>query len=157
MDIQIIDNDNIFNYRVAAIIRNGNKILVQKDSRVSYYALPGGRCKIGESSIKAIQREFKEETGLDVSFKKEMGILENFFTSSFNGQNYHEILILHELELNNKEIYNKVVIPNIEEKHKKQLSYVWLDINKLPKENFKPKIVIDLLNRNDFFHYINVD
>ncbi len=157
MDIQIIDNDNIFNYRVASIIRNGNKILVQKDSRVSYYALPGGRCKIGESSIVAIIREFKEETGIDVSFKKEIGILENFFTSSFNNKNYHEILIIHELEFDNKDIYNREIISNIEEKHKNQLSYVWLDINELQNENFKPKIIIDLLNKNDFFHYVNVD
>ena len=52
-DVQFEKNSIVFNYRVAIIIRKENKILVQKDTRVTHLALPGGRCGLGESSNEA--------------------------------------------------------------------------------------------------------
>ena len=61
MDINFKENDFTFNYRVAAIIRYQDKLLVEKNSEVDYYGLIGGRCKLGEDSITAIKREILEE------------------------------------------------------------------------------------------------
>lgn len=69
------------------VIRNGNKILVQKDDRAKHLTLPGGRCSLGENSVETALREFKEETGIDTRFKNGIGIVENFFTSSFTEKN----------------------------------------------------------------------
>ena len=63
MDINFKEEGYTFNFRVAALIRNGNKILVEQNKQVDYYGLPGGRCKLGEDSISAIIREMLEETG----------------------------------------------------------------------------------------------
>ena len=115
-DVQFEKNSIVFNYRVAIIIRKENKILVQKDTRVTHLALPGGRCGLGESSNEAASREFLEETGIKATFVKELGLIENFFHSSFNGKKYHEILIVNELKLDDKSNYDKEVINNIEEK-----------------------------------------
>ncbi len=156
-DIQIETNKSVFNYRIAIVIKNNNNILLQKDSRSSHLTLPGGRCQIGETSIKAAIREFKEETGLNISFKKEIGMIENFFTSSFNGRKYHEILIIHELEFKDKENYAKKVIHNIEEKNKKYLTYIWLNMAELKNINFKPEIIINILKQKEFSHFINID
>ena len=123
-NIQFEKNDKIFNYRVAVIIRNHNQILVQKDNRVNYYTLLGGRCELGETSINTAIREFKEETGIDASFVKSIGIIENFFTSNFNNKDYHEILVIHELEFKNSKNYAMGFFKNIEDTKKEHLTYI---------------------------------
>ncbi len=56
------------NLRVAAIILDGEKILVTKMKKkdFSYYVLPGGGVEMDETIFEAIKREVKEETGLNV-------------------------------------------------------------------------------------------
>lgn len=156
-DINFEKNATVFNYRVAVIIRNKEKILVQIDNQLPYYFLAGGRCQLREPSTKAAQREFKEETGLDTILKKEIGMIENFFISNFNGKNYHEILLIHELELVDKNMYNTDIIHCIEEAKKGHVIYQWMDINELKQEDFRPKIILDMLNSNEFIHKINID
>lgn len=153
MDICFKENNYTFNFRVAALIRNGNKILVEKNSAVDYYGLVGGRCKLGENSIEALIREIKEETGEDVSFIRSVGMLENFFISRYTNSPYHEILIIHELEFRNKEMYQKNEIINLEEEC--NAKFYWRDISSLDK--CKPKIVFEHLNDKTFFHLIAKD
>ena len=153
-DIQFEKNNIVFNYRVAIVIKNGQKILVQKDDRASHYTLPGGRCELGENSISTGMREFKEETGIDITLKKKVGMIENFFVSSFNGKNYQEILMIHEYKFNDYNLYNKSSITNIEEKKKEHLTYIWLSIDELKKANFKPEVILDMIKKEEFQHYI---
>ena len=153
-DVKFEKNDIFFNYRVAIVIRNGEKILVQKDTRVSYYTLPGGRCELGENSINTGIREFKEETGIDITLKKKVGMIENFFVFSFNDKYYHEILIIHEYEFNDYNLYSKSSIANIEEKKKDYLTYIWLKPADLKETNLKPKIILDMIKKDEFQHYI---
>ncbi len=156
-DITYEQNGIIFNYRVAIVIRNGNKILVQKDDRRNHLTLPGGRCSLGESSLKTSIREFMKETGINTKFKRDVGIIENFFTSSFTGKKIHEILIINELEFLEKYYYQKEIINNIEKKKDKykHLKYIWLDINELRKMKFEPNKILDMLDKNEFQHIIN--
>ena len=154
-DIQFEKNDFVFNYRVAIVIRNDNKVLIQRDTRAKHITLPGGRCELGESTADTAIREFKEETGIDTEVVKGLGMIENFFTSSFNEKKYHEILMIQELKFNNDDDYNKEIINNIEEKKKEFLTYEWLDIDSLKDNNFKPEIIVDILNNNTFTHFIN--
>ncbi len=153
-DVQFEKNNIVFNYRVAIVIRNGEKILVQKDDRASHYTLPGGRCELGENSINTGMREFKEETGIDITLKKKVGMIENFFVSSFNGKNYHEILMIHEYEFNDYNLYSKSSITNIEEKKKEHLTYIWLSPSELKVANFKPEIILEMIENEEFQHYI---
>ena len=153
-DVQFEKNNIVFNYRVAIVIKNGEKILVQKDDRASHYTLPGGRCELGENSINTGIREFKEETGIDITLKKKVGMVENFFVSNFNGKNYHEILMIHEYKFNDYNLYNNSSIANIEEKKKDHLTYIWLSIDELKKVNFKPEVILDMIKKDEFQHYI---
>ena len=154
-DIQFEKNDFVFNYRVAIVIRNDNKVLIQRDTRAKHITLPGGRCELGESSADTAIREFMEETGIETESIKGLGMIENFFVSSFNGKKYHEILLIQELKLKKADDYKKNVINNIEEKKKDFLTYEWLDIDSLKDNNFKPEIIVDILNNNNFTHFIN--
>lgn len=153
MDICFKGDNYTFNFRVAALIKNGNKILVEKNNAVDYYGLVGGRCKLGEDSIEALIREIKEETGEDVSFIRSVGMLENFFISRYTNSPYHEILIIHELEFINKEIYQKDEIINLEEEG--NAKFYWREISSLDK--CKPKIVFEHLNDEALFHLIVKD
>ena len=84
-------------------------------------------------------------------------MIENFFTSSFNNKKYHEILLTNEMEFIKKDYYDKDEINNIEEKKKEHLKYIWIDANELKVSDFRPELLIDLLDRKDFQHIINRD
>lgn len=153
MDINFKEEGYTFNFRVAALIRNENKILVEQNKQVDYYGLPGGRCKLGEDSISAIIREMLEETGEEMEYVRSVGILENFFISRYTHSPYHEILLIHELKFKNKDVYRKDNIINLEEK--KDVKFYWKEIDELNK--CKPEIVFKHLNDTEFFHMINND
>ena len=68
---------------VSAIIKNKNKILVQKgydnEKDEEFYRLPGGGIEFGETGSVALKREIVEEFGSKISNVKFLGIIENIF------------------------------------------------------------------------------
>jgi len=60
--------------RVAGILIHKGKILLAEHEKAGekYWVIPGGRLKFGETLKKALLREMKEETGLDVEIGKRM-------------------------------------------------------------------------------------
>lgn len=153
MDINFLLGNSVFNYRVASIIKNGDKILVSKNDDKKYLSLIGGRAKAGESSIEAVLREVYEETSFEAKHVKSLGMVENFYVSRYSDKPYHEILIIHELEFLDKSVYEKSEITNLEDGG----TFVWKSIEELKKENFKPSIILDNLGNLNFFHLINKD
>lgn len=90
MDCTFMTEEGKFNYRVGAIIRNGNKILMAKnpkDPRACWYSV-GGRVRYDETAEEAVLREVKEETGLDCEIERLAVIHENFFD---DGVHFHEL------------------------------------------------------------------
>lgn len=53
----------------AVIVKDGRVLIVKRahDPRKGEWSLPGGRVELGESLVAAVQREVREETGLDVA------------------------------------------------------------------------------------------
>ena len=150
-------NNYVFNYRVAAVIRKEDKILVQEQKQVSYFSLLGGRCEIGEDSIKAIKREMKEETGLDVSVTKLLAVIENFFVNSYNNKNYHEMFFAFDVSFDDKSVYDKEELYSVEDGIKDDVKFVWKSIEELSNSDFRPKELINIIKKNEFTYYINVD
>ena len=77
-----------------------------------FYRLPGGEIEFGEKAAEALQREIKEEIGVEISVDKKLGVYENIFT--FDNQKGHEIMILFEATLP-PEYMQKDKIPMLEE------------------------------------------
>jgi len=76
---------------VAAIIRNGNKLLLTKEvleSGRERWIFPGGGVNFGESLEKAVKREIKEELGMEIKVEK----LLDFKEAIFPKVNYHTII-----------------------------------------------------------------
>ena len=60
---------------VAVIIFNEeNQVLLQKRADVGLWGIPSGHVEIGETVSQAAIREVKEETNLDISIKKLIGV-----------------------------------------------------------------------------------
>lgn len=95
-----------FNFRVAAIIKDGSRVLLARNPQEEreFYFSVGGRVKFGESTEEAVLREIKEETGVDCEIDRLACVHENFFTDD-NGVPFHEISVFYFLKPN-KELFN---------------------------------------------------
>ncbi len=156
-DIVINNDDFVFNFRVASVIRNKDKILIQVNKKAGHLTLPGGRCKINEDTINTSIREFREETGIDTLFVKSLGLIENFFVSSFYNKKFHEILMVNEIKYKHKNNY--LLDEIVKKKNKKQndIKFIWMSIDELKDLNFKPKVLFKVIESKEFVHLINRD
>ncbi len=69
-----------FNYRVGAIIRRGDKLLVMREEEINHWYLPGGRVKLHEPLENALRREVAEELALPARIVRPLWLVENFYT-----------------------------------------------------------------------------
>ena len=108
-DIRFQIENMKFNFRASCVIISptDKKILLHRKKGDSFWNLLGGRTAIGESSIEAVKRENREETGCQCKIKQLVTVSENFFT--LNVTKYHELLIIFSGELENEMDEDKVV------------------------------------------------
>lgn len=99
MDCSFLAGSGVFNYRVGGIIRQGDRILLMKNSRDDFYYSPGGRVKFGESLEEALARELVEELGQFPRLEGLAFIHESFYISSKDGRQYHELGFYYYLAL----------------------------------------------------------
>lgn len=110
------------------IIHNG-KILVCKKKNKRYYFLPGGHVEFGESAIKALKRELKEE--LDLLFKK------YYFVGGSEHRFIEEKKVFQEINLVFR-VFPKKLKTKSKENH---LQFFLLDKKQFSKEKILPKIL----------------
>lgn len=87
----------IFNFRVAGIALQNNRLLLHKTDSDNYWSLPGGRIELLEYSHDALKREFIEEIGQEVKVDTLSWVVENFF--EYNQQKYHEIGFYYRIQI----------------------------------------------------------
>lgn len=76
------------------ILSKENQVLLQKRSDVGLWGIPSGHIEIGETISEAAIREVKEETNLDISIKKLIGVYSDPHSQVFqypNGKVVHFI------------------------------------------------------------------
>lgn len=69
----------IFNYRAGGVCIHDGYVLTHKNVAEDYYALPGGRVEIMESSAAALRREMREELGVDVQVERLLWVIESLY------------------------------------------------------------------------------
>jgi ADP-ribose pyrophosphatase YjhB (NUDIX family) len=92
-DILFKLKDGVFSYRVAGILIRDGKVLLQRAASDPAYAFPGGHVSLGETSEKALVREFKEEIAADILPVRLLWIGENFFP--WGEKNCHQICLYY--------------------------------------------------------------
>ena len=154
-DISVNVGSHLLNFRVSAIFRNKDKILLHHDLDSIHYTLPGGRVKEGETTKETLKSEIKEEMGQDIKIIKSVSFMENLFT--MDEKKYHEILVTYELEFLDKTMYEKEKIKTIEKD--KRLEFIWFEKNKLDSIIFVPSGLKEIILKepNEFKHIINVE
>lgn len=153
-DIQLIDNGTAFNYRVSGAVIKNNKIMLNKLKNDDFWTFVGGKVAFGESSEKAIIREYFEETGATIEVERLVACVENFFV--FNSKQWHEILFFYVLKDENGELDifegERAIRDNSDG------IYKWFDLTELDKIKIQPECsrrIINNLNHQSIQHIIN--
>lgn len=136
MDIVIKTENGRFNYRVCAVILNGNKILLERDERVPYYGLTGGKVMLHETAEHAVLRELKEELNIEAEIVRPLWLCQNFFTEDVNGDKYHELGVYFLIDVSKTELPKSGSFTLREGKQKHMLE--WVEISRLKDLYFYP-------------------
>jgi len=102
MDLTFKTAEGRFNYRVGAIIINDGKLLVVKNNKSTYFYSVGGRVHFDETCEEAVQREVKEELGIDMEIDRLIFFHEQFFDEKDSKEHFHEISIYYLMKVTSK-------------------------------------------------------
>ena len=130
---------NVDKIRITArcIIISKDSILVQVSKKGDRYRLPGGRIKIDETALQTLERELREELGLDlVEAKGPVYIVEAFYKTRRG--------LVHEIGL--YFICKTIGTPEPKESH---LKIKWLPLSQLDEDRLRPKRLATLLKNLD--------
>jgi ADP-ribose pyrophosphatase YjhB (NUDIX family) len=132
---------------VLCIVKNKDKVLVMRghDSvkNQTFYRLLGGGIDFNELGEDALKREFQEELGTELQNITFITTTENIF--EFDGKKGHEIILVFEADLANKELYEKESLSVLDSSDNYQVSWENISDFKDKKLIFYPEQVIDYL------------
>lgn len=86
-----------FTVRAAGVCVRDDYVLLHTADGIDFWALPGGRCEMGEQTSHTVQREMWEETGLEVMVGDLLWVMENFYEDE--GKAFHEISFYYQMML----------------------------------------------------------
>lgn len=81
------------NFAAAAIVDDGNNVLLQRRSDDGAWGLPGGAIELHESAEEAVIREVAEETGLHIAVVNLIGVYTKYEHTYPNGDTVQPITV----------------------------------------------------------------
>lgn len=111
--IRLEHKPQLFSFRVAGLIFQKGHLLVNRSVSDRYWALPGGRAEIGESSEQTVLREIEEELHVKARIDRLLWSAENFFV--YGEYSAHELAFYYLIQLeqdfpfHDSEIVHRVV------------------------------------------------
>ncbi len=124
--VDIDKEQALFNYRVAGVAIHNGRILLDRNSRNTYWVLPGGHPEMMEPMAEALRREVREEIGADVEVVRLLWIMENFFHKS---RDIHELsfYFLMKIDLNSHLLQSNG--PFYGQEHDHRLTFQWFPMD----------------------------
>ncbi len=146
-DININIEDYLLNIRAVAVIKNNNKVLFQKRKQDEFWALPGGKIRVGEKGEETICRELQEELNVTkFNVINCNSVSEYFFT--FNDIKFHQYIFSYIVDVNPEEwIVENEEFDGVEENE--NLIFKWFDLIEINKSPIKPDFLKDQLSNLD--------
>jgi 8-oxo-dGTP pyrophosphatase MutT (NUDIX family) len=81
---------------VYGVVTHEGRLLVVDGIRTGKYFLPGGAVEVGERLEAALQRELREETGIEVTVGPLLGFAQSFFYYDPLDEAYHALLFFYQ-------------------------------------------------------------
>ena len=149
-DLSVMIENVKLNIRVGVILEYNNKILVEKNKKVDFGVITGGRIRTLESGPVALIREVKEELNIDISNEKYelISLIENFF--EFDNKTYHELYFVYKINLKS----NMGIEDGFENADNNDSRFYWYDYEEFKKQNILPAILKEIIENKEFKHYI---
>ena len=129
---------------VKALIIDGHRILLplHRDDQGDYFVLPGGGQERGETAIAALQRECRQELGVDVEVGELLGARDYI-------ARHHEFAATddaHQVELMFRCRLSSDVVPAIgPSPDNRQVGVKWLELAELDRVRFYPRKLAEVL------------
>ena len=146
MDITFETEAGRFNYRVCAVLLDGERILAMHDERSPYFYLPGGRVRMGERAEDAVLREVREELGIEARILRPLWLCQSFFNEDVAHVDYHELCLYFLLDISGTDPLSRgdrFRGPELRHVH----DFEWLPFDRLREEYFYP-----LFLKTEIFH-----
>lgn len=155
IDVRIDCDDGHFKFRVAGVLKNGDKYLFVKMNDNKFYCLPGGHVELGESTEDAVLREMSEELGFPVKITRFLGEAQNFYIGK-DGKTWHELGFYYVVEAENEADVNKEDYIRIENDKgfMQHLEFKWMTQNKAKHETMRPEFLMELLSSDEPKHIV---
>ncbi len=118
-----------------AVIIYDRQILLVRKKKSDYSFLPGGHVEFGESAVSALRREIKEETGLRISVRRFLGVIEHCWRK--RRRRHAEVNLVFAAQLNKP----AATVRSVESK----LEFFWQDIGRLKDVNLMPSCLARIL------------
>lgn len=149
-DLSLMLDDIKLNVRVGAILEYKGKILVEKNKKVDFGVITGGRIRTLESGREALIREIKEELNINLAEEKiELkALIENFF--EFNNKIYHELYFVYKIELSN----DYGIEDGFENVDNDDSKFHWYTKDEFKKQKILPVILKEIVDNTEFKNYI---
>lgn len=147
MDCTFRTSQGAFNYRVAAIIRRGDKLLAMREEEIGNWYLPGGRVKLHEPLEDALCREVREELALSARVIRPLWLVENFYRMDTRGEknvSFHELCVYFLVELSTD------ALPEGETFSQKDSDGVWHQYRWLSREDLQRELLYPSFLRNEW-------
>lgn len=140
MDVTFRTPEGRFNYRVCAVIVDGERLLAMKDERSPYYYLPGGRVLLHETAEDAVLREVREELGICARIDRALWLNQSFFVEDVSGEKYHEICLYYLLDVSDTDLFARgKCFDGVEKKHRHR--FAWLSFDEVENAYLYPLFI----------------
>ena len=157
-DILFKTDEYVFSYRVAGILIQNEKVLLQRPYNDTAYAFPGGHVELGETNANTLVREFKEEINGDIRVGKLRWVGEIFFP--WGTKPCHQICLFYEVELTDfSTIPLEGTFEGMEQLEDKtfKLEFSWIDIKDIDEIELYPieakEFIVNGVNQVEHFVY----
>lgn len=134
--LRLSTNKGEFRVRAAAVIIDGNRLLVAQDALPAFY-LPGGGVTIHEKAEDALLRELYEEMDIDAKIVRPLWVTQRFYSHP-NGTRTHELCTYFLVDATETDLSTRSSPFRCMDANE---TFQWVSIDTLPNLNIVPEFL----------------